>query len=136
MSVADGGRDEERAEPNREDGLPLGVRPEGIPPSMRGCDRWVCWRVECRSCYTHYDYGVETCPDCDEDTSKVPVNTHTGRYASSTDPETWASFKTALAYHERDDTDTEGVGFVFTEDGPFVGIDIGDAVDAEGHVKP
>jgi len=50
-------------------------------------------------------------------------------FASSTDPETWASFETALEYTETKHAD--GVGFVFTDDDPIVGVDIDDCRDPE-----
>ncbi|SEP14477.1 hypothetical protein SAMN04487948_11678 [Halogranum amylolyticum] len=52
-----------------------------------------------------------------------------GSFASSTDPETWADFETAVAYLERGRAD--GVGFVFTEEDPIVGVDLDDCRDPE-----
>ncbi|ELZ28979.1 hypothetical protein C474_13794 [Halogeometricum pallidum JCM 14848] len=51
------------------------------------------------------------------------------RLASSTDPETWGSFETALAY--TDTANADGVGFVFTDDDPIVGVDLDDCRDPD-----
>ncbi|GAB7121199.1 hypothetical protein JCM9743_36700 [Natrinema sp. JCM 9743] len=50
-----------------------------------------------------------------------------GAFASSTDPETWASFETALEYAGTESAD--GIGFVFTDDDPIVGVDLDDCRD-------
>jgi len=87
--------------------------PEAIPETLRERDQWVCWREEER----------------DGKPTKIPVTPGTGGFASSTDPETWASFGAALDYTETEYAD--GVGFVFTDDDPIVGIDLDDCRDPE-----
>jgi len=79
---------------------------EALPTSLLEYDQWVCWRSE----------------DRDGTPTKVPLDPSTGRFASSTNPQTWASFDDARAYAATGNAD--GVGFVFTEDDPFVGIDL------------
>ncbi|AUV84459.1 hypothetical protein C2R22_23215 (plasmid) [Salinigranum rubrum] len=86
---------------------------EIIPEELREREQWVCWREE----------------DRDGKPTKIPVTPGTGAFASSTDPETWASFETALEYTETEQAD--GVGFVFTDDGPIVGVDLDDCRDPE-----
>lgn len=67
---------------------------------------------------------------------KEPVNPHTGRLASPTDPGTWGSFAQACAY-----AGTHGlrIGFVFTAGDPYCGIDLdrktGDEAEAKLHRK-
>ncbi len=84
-----------------------------LPEQLRKRDQWVCWREELR----------------DGKPTKIPVTPGSGEFASSTDPETWASFETALEYANSRDAD--GVGFVFTDDGPIVGVDLDDCRDPE-----
>ncbi|WP_158055603.1 phage NrS-1 polymerase family protein [Halorussus halophilus] len=84
-----------------------------IPASLHEYDQWVCWRTQARD-------GKQT---------KVPVNPHTGRYGSATDPDTWGSFEQARAYAV--DGSASGLGFVFTDNDPFVGVDLDDARDPE-----
>lgn len=71
--------------------------------------QWVCWTYEER----------------DGDKTKPPIAPVDGtKYASTADPDTWATYEGAVAYHERDDTDTEGVGYALKEEGVVVGADL------------
>lgn len=93
----------------------LTVEPDGVPEQLRDRDQWVCWR-----------YKWDT--DRDEWT-KVPVDVTTGGFAKSTDSGTWTSFENALAYHDREDRDTDGVGVVVHEEDIVVGLDLDDCRD-------
>ncbi|GAB7120077.1 phage NrS-1 polymerase family protein [Natrinema pallidum] len=84
-----------------------------LPASLREREQWVCWKEEERD-------GKQT---------KIPVTPGIGAFASSTDPDTWDSFETALEYVETGNAD--GVGFVFTDDDPIVGVDLDDCRDPE-----
>ena len=86
---------------------------ERVPDALTARDQWVCWRREER----------------DGKTTKVPVEPSTGEYASTTDPDTWTDFETAL--EEIDTTDADGVGFVFTDHDSLVGIDLDDCRDPD-----
>lgn len=96
---------------------PLGVDPDAVPDTLTEREAWVCWR-----------YKFDT--DRDEWT-KVPVDADTGGFAKSTDPDTWVSFATALAYHERGGTDTDGVGFVVHDGDTVLGLDLDDVRDPD-----
>ncbi|WP_193569534.1 hypothetical protein [Haloarcula sp. JP-Z28] len=87
--------------------------PEAIPEKLRERDQWVCWREEER----------------DGKPTKIPVTPEAGGFASATESETWASFEAALDYSETEHAD--GVGFVFTDDDPIVGVDLDDCRDPE-----
>jgi primase-polymerase (primpol)-like protein len=89
------------------------VDAEAIPEALRSREQWVCWRVKERD-------GKDT---------KVPVIPDDGGFASATDEETWRSFEAAVDYATVGDAD--GIGFVFTEDDPFVGIDLDDCRDPD-----
>ena len=96
---------------------PVPVDPDAIPDTVAGKDAWVCWRFKF---------------DADRDEwTKIPVDVSTGGFASTTDPDTWASFATALAYHERGDTNTDGLGFVFSDEHTVFGVDLDDCRDPE-----
>ena len=84
-----------------------------LPASLREREQWVCWREEER----------------DGKPTKIPVTPGTGAFASSTDPDTWDSFETAIGYTATKNAD--GVGFVFTDDDPIVGVDLDDCRDPE-----
>jgi putative DNA primase/helicase len=108
--------------PMSDDGRPprpsaLEVEHEQIPDTLTDREQWVCWR---------YEWGSNR-----DEWTKVPVDVNTGGFASSTDPDTWASFASALAYHERDSKDTDGVGFVVHEEDTVAGLDLDDCRDPE-----
>ena len=71
--------------------------------------QWVCWTFENR----------------DGDKTKPPIapfdNT---KYAKSNDSDTWGTYEEAVSYHDREDTDTEGIGLMLSESDLVVGIDL------------
>ncbi|QLH76961.1 hypothetical protein HZS55_06480 [Halosimplex rubrum] len=79
---------------------------DSLPDELTEREQWVCWRVQERS-------GKET---------KVPINPHTGSFGSATNPDSRASFETAREYAT--DGAAEGLGFVFTDEDPLVGVDL------------
>lgn len=88
---------------------------------MRAKDlrQWVCWRREER----------------DGKLTKVPYTPRSGSRARSDDPETWGTF--AEAWKARRDGNHDGIGFVFTADDPFCGVDLDSCVDPEtGEIEP
>lgn len=62
---------------------------------------------------------------------KAPINPHTWQDASPIDRSTWGTYDEALAAAGRN----EQVGFVFSADDPFTGIDLDDCV-IDGEVLP
>lgn len=74
-----------------------------LPAELKERRQWVVWRREKRD-------GKET---------KVPYTVE-GRRASSTKPSDWTDFATAVEAAEQFD----GVGFVFSKDDPYTGIDL------------
>ncbi len=74
--------------------------------------QWVTWR---------YENGT-----------KVPYNPKTGHKADSTDTSTWATHQEAIrAANQRKH---DGIGFVFTSNDPYVGIDLDDCIDDAGAI--
>ena len=93
---------------------------DAVPKALRNLHQWVVWRFETR----------------DGKPAKVPVNIHTGRHASVTDSATWGDYDEVVTYHD-EHPDTSGVGFVFTDDDPFVGIDLDKCRDPDtGVIEP
>lgn len=89
------------------------INVDAIPESLKKLDQWVCWKYEKRG-------GKPT---------KVPVSA-SGQLASSTDPATWSTFDVACAAVKA--RGFAGIGFVFAESDPFVGIDFDDCIQADG----
>ena len=61
--------------------------------------------------------------------TKEPINPATGRPASTKEPATWATLGAALSRAERERL--AGVGFVFSADDPYAGVDLDDCRDPE-----
>ncbi len=79
---------------------------ENIPQELRDLPQWVCHR----------------------DGEKVPIDPKTGRSAKANDPTTWGTFEQATGWAAQHGG---GIGFEFTADDPFCGIDL-DHVIGEG----
>jgi primase-polymerase (primpol)-like protein len=84
-----------------------------IPEALCDREQWVCWKKTKR----------------DGKATKIPVTPGGGGFASSTDPETWTGFEIALEYAQTGKAD--GIGFVFTDDDPIVGVDLDDCRDTQ-----
>jgi putative DNA primase/helicase len=96
----------------------LGFEPPGspgyhnLPAELCARPQWVVWR-------RHVRHGRLT---------KVPYapTPQRGRRAAVDDPATWGTFADACAAAERW---AHGLGFVFTVDDPFLGVDLDDCLD-------
>lgn len=84
---------------------------DNIPADLRDREQWILWRSEKR----------------DGDETKVPYQPDGRSKASTSTPATWTTFEKARQAYERGQFD--GVGFVFTEEDPFVGIDLDGCVN-------
>jgi hypothetical protein len=86
-----------------------------VPAELRELDQWVAWKFETRQ--------GETKP------TKVPIRaSDPSRMASTTDPSTWSTFEAAMSNVDMAD----GIGFVFTENDPFTGVDLDECIVPEG----
>jgi P4 family phage/plasmid primase-like protien len=97
----------------------LAVDPNGIPAELKARPQWVCWRYVRRN-------GKWT---------KVPLHPRTGGAADSTDPDTWGAFEAAWTRYRNGGAD--GIGFVFSAEDPYCGVDLDDAIDPQaGGLRP
>jgi putative DNA primase/helicase len=80
-----------------------------IPQELRARPQWVVWKYE--------DKGDGT-------TGKVPYSPIFCKRASSTDATTWSTWEAAEAAYVQGKYD--GVGYVFTAEDPYLGIDLDD----------
>lgn len=78
---------------------------------IRDLRQWLVWRLEER-------HGRPT---------KIPYSPATGQRASSTTPESWASYQEAV--RSRKDHGYDGIGFVFSKDDPFCGVGLDGCLD-------
>ena len=88
-----------------------------IPAELRERRQWVAWRSERR----------------DGKATKVPYSVATGERASSTDPQTWTTFETAVEFAQ---PHADGVGYVFSAEDPFVGVDLDACVGDANSLHP
>lgn len=93
---------------------------EELPAALVDRSQWVCWRVENRG--------------DGSDPTKVPVDPETDDCASTTDPSTWASFRTVRDHAVATDA-VDGLGIVFTPQDPFVGVDLDDCRDPDTNTR-
>lgn len=82
-----------------------------IPTALIERSQWVVWKAE---------HGT-----------KVPYDAKTGTTAQSNDPTTWADYATVVAVA----TSYAGIGYVFSADDPYTGIDLDDCL-VNGQVLP
>jgi len=85
---------------------PVPFFPDCIPEELRTHRQWVNWRYE-----VHTPGGKPT---------KVPKRP-SGAYASHSNPATWSTWEQVLKGY--DTGRFAGVGFVFSEEDPYTGID-------------
>lgn len=95
------------------------VKPENIPLELKRLDQWVCWRWIYRD-------GHWTKPPMQPD----------GVYADTTDPKTWSSFADCYSAYQFGLQEFHGLGFVFSPDDPFCGIDLDHCLDELGRFVP
>ena len=87
-----------------------------VPDELIAQKQWVCWKYQQR--------GDSRKP------TKVPIDPVTGKNADVTNPETHTSFEVAINRY-KEDKNISGVGFVFTAQDDFVGIDLDQCVHPE-----
>ncbi|WZY01561.1 phage/plasmid primase, P4 family [Bacillus sp. FSL W7-1360] len=78
---------------------------ENIPQELRQCKQWILWRKEMRG----------------DRISKVPYQVNRNK-AATDKPEQWSSFDDVVMAYDAGGFD--GIGFVFTKNDEFVGVDI------------
>ena len=82
---------------------------ENIPRELTTLNKWICWKwIQRKGKWT-----------------KPPYIPSTGKLAKSNDPTTWVSFFDALGACNKSDK-YDGIGFMFSEDDPYTGIDFDD----------
>ena len=86
-----------------------------IPVEMKERNQWVCWK-----------YIL-----VNDRKTKIPITPNTGRKARANDASTWGTYEDAVEMSKYYD----GIGFVFSKEDDFVGIDIDHCIDSNGAVK-
>ncbi|WP_237228805.1 hypothetical protein [Rubinisphaera sp. JC750] len=97
----------------------IAAQPENIPDELKQRDQFVCWR------FARSGEGAS------HRWCKQPISPIDGQLAKITSPETWSDFGTAVNAFQRNKSRLAGIGYVFTNDDPFVGIDLDHCRDTE-----
>lgn len=97
----------------------IDTQPENIPGELKQREQFVCWR------YARSGVGSP------HRWCKQPISPIGGQLAKITAPETWSDFGTAMNTFQRNKSHLAGIGFVFTDDDSFVGIDLDHCRDPE-----
>lgn len=110
-----------RRAPSPSPATSLGPAVIPAPPAELGrLPQWVLWRWETRA----------------GKTTKVPYAVRTGRRADVRDPAARDTCEAAQAALRAGGARYAGLGFVFTPDDPFCGVDLDGALDAWGRLLP
>lgn len=88
--------------------LNFNFNPDGIPDELKHYKQWVVWSL--------FEEGDKN--------TKIPTYLYKNQIkkAKWSQPDNWYTFEDALVLYQQHD-DLHGVGFVFTENDPFIGID-------------
>ena len=98
----------------------LSVQFESIPVELKARCQWVCWKTVVR----------------DGKPTKPPYRL-SGSKGDSTDPEAWASFEAAWQAYTAGAHGFEGIGFAFSPEDPYTGIDLDKCRNPEtGAIEP
>lgn len=104
-------------------------RPSAIPPNLdaiplpvKRLDQWVLWQ---------FIWKDET-----SQWAKIPISAHDFQFAKSDDPRTWVSFEKVSQVYRDQSEGFDGIGFVFSSDDPYCGIDFDNCVNADGSIDP
>jgi primase-polymerase (primpol)-like protein len=92
----------------------MSLQLSNVSKRLKSKQQWICWRTTMRD-------GKET---------KLPVDPNTNQMAKTDDPSTWGSVMDSVRAFQSN-KQLKGIGFVFTENDPFVGIDLDDCRDPE-----
>jgi primase-polymerase (primpol)-like protein len=91
------------------------VKLTNVPEELQTHKQWVAWKAV---------------PQGGGKFTKVPVHPKTGANAATNNPSTWGSFEEACEHYVwNKDNGIDGVGFVFTKEDPFCGVDLDDCRD-------
>lgn len=91
-----------------------------IPAVLTDLCRWVVWRYEPK----------------ESGWTKVLYQSGSPQYkGSSTNPRSWGTFENALNCY-LDNSDVDGIGFVFHPPDGFIGVDLDNSLDDAGRLKP
>lgn len=96
---------------------------ENVPDALKKHKQWIVWKSE-----------VLTKKDGSKKLTKIPHNPKTGSKASTKERSHWGTFDQAADAYMFG-TGYAGLGFVFTEDDSFIGVDLDNCFDEDGGLR-
>ena len=110
-----------QARPPKPSALP--VIPEQIPPELKARPQWVFWRWTWIEKRQKWD--------------KPPFQSRGGNLADPSSPKTWSGFETALNAYHYEESNANGIGYMFVKQHQEVGGDLDRCRDPEtGTIEP
>jgi hypothetical protein len=94
------------------------IRAELITQELRMRKQWVMWCWVRKKKWDKMPYGKDGTSD------------------EWTDPKQWMTFDEALALATAEGSGYDGIGYVFSPDDPYFGVDYDDALDENGQLRP
>src|SRR5262245_58402117 len=102
--------------------LPNGIPIAAIPEALRRRAQWVLWRLDPKD-------------DKPDELTKVPYR-DIGKKALANKPSTWIAFDDAVRRWHANPNGWAGVGYEFSEDDPYTGVDLDNCLDpSTGYVE-
>lgn len=95
---------------------------DNVPDEIKLLPQWILWKLE------------QNKKDPDSKPTKVPYQIN-GKKAASTRTGEWTSFIKAKRALEQSEGVYQGIGFVFTKDDPYIGIDLDNIIDDYGNMN-
>ena len=86
---------------------------ENIPQQLKEMNQWVCYQAIPKG----------------ERITKVPVNPSNGKAIDVNNKENWLTFNEAVYEIKQGNNRISGIGFVFSDHDPFIGIDLDDCIN-------
>jgi hypothetical protein len=91
-----------------------------IPEELKQLKQWVLWRSIMK-------IG-------EKKPSKIPYQI-SGIEAKTNNPDTWNSFESVINKYSNNGKNFSGIGFVFTDNDPYIGIDFDNCVDEDRNIQ-
>ncbi len=113
------------------------INTEAIPQELRQGNHWVTWKGTKLPCSVPTGKVIDAHDPANQGTWKVtkqPCSVATGEVANAHDPKNWGTFEQARQAAER--RHHAGIGYVFTKDDPYTGIDLDDCIGGDGTITP
>lgn len=102
----------------------ISLDPDNIPEELKKHKNWVLFKLEPKK---DKEGNPEKKPDGTPKYTKPPYKVN-GYKASTTEPDTWDTFANVVKAFEKGSGKFSGIGFVFTQEIGYVGIDFDDVV--------